>query len=179
LLSCWQCHSGSCSSRHRRRLLTTRLGNPGCTPQLLLGKGLNQPTLVVVIDRCGVELSRFFTFLPVGSPWGLSASTSEGMPYPPSRRQKNSGCLRLIPGLSCRRGNQQLIRQKNRQTPAGHRKTAARGQGTHLRPDGRIFLQVPGTELPQRIKTQKPGLRRASFILYIHLKDRQLFQKNL
>lgn len=71
--------------------------------------------------------------------------------------KKNSGCLRRVTGLSGRRGGQQLLRQKNCQTPAGHRKTAARGQGTHLRPDGRIPVQVPGTELPQRIKQQKPG----------------------
>lgn len=66
--------------------------------------------------------------------------------------KKNSRCLRRIPGLSCRRGDQQLLRQKNCQTPEGHRETAVRGQGIHLRTDGRIPVQVLGTELAQRIK---------------------------
>ena len=46
---------------------------------------------------------------------------------------------------------------KNSQTPAGHRKTAVRGQESHLRTDGRFPVQVPGAELTQHIKTQKPG----------------------
>jgi hypothetical protein len=79
--------------------------------------------------------------------------------------KKNSRCLRRVAGLSGRRGNQQLIRQKNRQTPPRHRKTAARGPRTYLRPDGRIPVQVPGTELPQHLKTEKPGQYRAFLLI--------------
>ncbi len=68
-------------------------------------------------------------------------------------------------GFSFAEGKQ-LLRQKNCQTPAGHRKTAARGQETHLRPDGRIPVQVPGSELTQHLKTQKPGRNAGLFNNY-------------
>jgi hypothetical protein len=58
---------------------------------------------------------------------------------------------------------------KNCQTPAGHRKTAVRGQESHLRTDGRIPLQVPGAELPQRIKHKSPALPGFSMTEIVHL----------